>query len=412
MSFNQYFLMVMDKILETYVNRIYRKSRSEKTVKTYLAGVRSFMEYVACKNGEELAAKLQGMDVVNQVNGWLDKLNQEDCSPQTLRIYQAAIKKFVETVLPDLTVNWKRVELPRLWRVEEDRIPTKEELKQLLRHGNLEDKVMVCLAASSGIRAGTLVRLRVKDVDLETYPDVGVVYIHPETTKERVKYVTFITPETKKLLKEYLAYRKRKGENITGESPLLAKKKTLKGETDFYSWVGLRTKWIRLVKKAGKTEKPRRFHALRMHTLRKFFRTSLELAGVGRAFIARLMGWKGEYMDESYFKPYIEQLLAEYRKAIPNLTIMEEPSLEDMRKKQLLDTARLLGFPEERLKKLEEILAKTENLEEAIEHFRKLGENNQNNNHKIIGENELIDYLNQGWQIVAELKDGRIIIRK
>ena len=60
---------------------------------------------------------------------------------------------------------------------------------------------------------------------------------------------------------------------------------------------------------------------------------------------------------------------------IPQLTIIEPiGEYEEIRKRQLLDTARLLGFGEERLKRLEEVLAKSKNVDEAVEEFKKLQE--------------------------------------
>ena len=104
-------------------------------------------------------------------------------------------------------------------------------------------------------------------------------------------------------------------------------------------------------------------------------------------------------MDESYFKPQIQALLNEYRKAIPQLTILEPiGEYEEIRKRQLLDTARLLGFGEERLKRLEEVLARAKNVDEAVEEFKKFQVEQedppkQNSVAIIHGEKELIQHL-------------------
>jgi len=404
---------MLDKASELFTSRVFRKSRSESSVNTYLGAVKQFVKFMGCEGFDDLATGIQSgqIDLVRSLNSWLDKLDQGNRSPQTQNVYFAAVKKFVDVVLPDLEFKWKRVDLPTVYRVEEDRVPTKEELKTLMYHGVLKDKMITTFATSSGVRENTLANLKVGDVDLETYEDVGVVYVKPLAVKGRVPYMTCITPEAKKFLQQYLEYRERSGEEIGPESPIID-----------ISVAGLRLRWHRLLKKAGKDEKPRTFYALRMHTLRKFFRTSMELAGVSKSFTEKMMGHKG-YLDQAYFKPAVDQIVNEYRKAIPNLTIMEEVKYEQVRKRQLLDTARLLGFNEERLTRLEEALARAKNVDEAIMEFKKLKdpEFTENNGSyingngyraKVIGENELLAHVEQGWDVVKELNDGKFIVRK
>jgi len=404
---------MLDKASELFASRVFRKSRSESSVHTYVGAVKQFARFMGRESFDDLVEGIQSgeIDLVRSLNSWLDKLDQDNRSPQTQNVYYAATKKFVEVVLPDLEFKWKRVDLPTVYRVEEDRVPTKEELKTLMYHGSLKDKMITTFATSSGVRENTLGSLKVGDVDLETYEDVGVVYVKPLAVKGRAKYVTCITPEAKKFLQQYLEYRERLGEKIGPESSL----------TDV-SVEGLRTRWHRLLKKAGKDEKIRTYHVLRMHTLRKFFRTSMELAGVSKSFTEKMMGHKG-YLDQAYFKPAVDQIVNGYRKAIPNLTIMEEVKYEQVRKRQLLDTARLLGFNEERLTRLEEALARAKNVDEAIVAFKKLkdpeiAENNgsyiNGNGYraKVIGEAELLAHVEQGWDVVKELNDGKFIVRK
>jgi len=82
----------------------------------------------------------------------------------------------------------------------------------------------------------------------------------------------------------------------------------------------LRSRWRRLLKSADLAEKKRRFHSLRLHTLRKYFRTRLEAANVPTGFIERMMGHK-PYLDQSYLKPSEEELAMKYRLGISGLTV-------------------------------------------------------------------------------------------
>lgn len=87
------------------------------------------------------------------------------------------------------------------------------------------------------------------------------------------------------------------------------------------------------------------------------------------------MGHKGKYLDESYFRAEEDRHLAEYRKAIPHLTTYAT-SVEEkkMRSKLLVDFAGLQGYTDTELKKLEETLASSKDVDEAITEFRRLRE--------------------------------------
>jgi hypothetical protein len=93
-------------------------------------------------------------------------------------------------------------------------------------------------------------------------------------------------------------------------------------------------------------------------------------------------------------------------------------NVEELRKKQVLDMVRILGFPEDRIKRVEEALAKYETVDEAMEEVRKLSlsyrlrENSNSDPKKIVSESELERYLAQGWDVQTILPSGKILIRR
>ena len=393
--------------LSTFEKRVYRKSRSMESVVTYRRILGYFLKYVDL-SAEDLADKVRdgSLDITDTLNCWLDELTARDIAPKTQRNYYHAVKKFIEVAVPKVQVSWKVVDLPKTWTVEEDRPPTKLELKSILNYGVLKDRAIVLLAISSGMREGTLADLQVKDVDFYAYKDVAVIKVSREISKGRVKCVTFTTPEAKTVLEEYLNFRRREEGSLPMDSTVF---NCSKG--------AIRMRWIRLLKKSNKTVKKRKFFELHFHTLRKFFRTNLELAGVSKSFRERLLGHKGEYLDDAYFKPQIEALLKEYRKAIPNLTILEAVAeYEEIRKRQVLDTARLLGFGDERLKRLEEVLARSRSVDEAVEEFKRFREETEvsprQDRVKIVqGEGELVRHVKAGWTLIKELNHDKYILK-
>ena len=420
--------------MQLFRNRIYRKSRSKASVESYSRFVQLFIKHLGLGDADELAEKLKSgeIKVVQAVNGWLDQLDKENKAPKSQKNYYFGVKKFVNVVTPDLKVNWKLVDLPTQRRVEEDRRPTKKELRTILEHGNLTDRMVTTFLSSSGVREGTFVRLKIGNVDFGTYKDVAIVNVPSEISKGHVRYVTFLTPEAKRTLQQYLEVRRRMGEQVADESPLIGRNvKNKEGKIEFKTITprAVRKRWQTLLEKTGKAERPRKWHTLHLHTLRKFFRTNLENAGVSASFRERLMGHKGEYLDASYFRPQIEELLNNYMKAIPNLTIMEQVDETQMLKRQARMQLRQLMelglLPQEEFKRLEERLSRAKNLDEYYEEIKRLKdreftETNGNGPYvngngyeaKVVNESQLIAYVERGWDVVKELSDGRFILRK
>ena len=232
-------------------------------------------------------------------------------------------------------------------------------------------------------------------------------------------FSTFITPEAKTALLEYIAERKNAGESINPDSPLI---------TDFtyggqlVTVNGYRKAWTRLLKKSGLAQKTNYFHILHIHTLRKYFRSNC--IGVDASYRERWMGHQGLYLDMSYFKAEENLQLAEYRKAIPHLTIQSTPVEEKkLRSKMLVDFARLQGYDDDQLRKLEDVLARAKDVDEAITEFRHLthdekktsqGTLNKTANGKynvVKGESELVKYLDNGWSLIQSLSEEKFLMK-
>lgn len=271
------------------------------------------------------------------------------------------------------------------------------------------------LLTSSGVRVGTLAKLRLKHIDLDRYPDVGVIHVPAELNKSRIQYTTFITPQAKRSLKVYLFLRQRGGERLGPDSPVIVGEMP-RGEIAPMLSASIGRTWDRMVDRAGLGEKPRKYRLLRPHTARKYFATALTRAGVSPSARERMLGHFGGFsdpnlaLDSAYYRPVEEELLAEYRKAIATLTISEEVQTESFAKKQIMDFARAFGrdLPPEVLKKMENILAKSKTVEEAIPELQRA----MTPNMKTVKDTEIDEWLAQGWEPVERLSGRRVVIRK
>jgi len=350
------------------------------------------------------------ISVTDAINDFLDSLHERGLAPSTMVGHVNAIKKLVE-VNTDVAVNWKRVEKPKITRVEEDQVPTKAVIRQVLLHADPKERAIALVAASSGMRGDTLAKLSIRDLDLKSEPDIGIVKVPADKSKGQVKFVTFISPEAREALVAYLSTR---GE-LASADPLLAAR--LGG---FYSEAGkLAKRWVAPLEKAGLGQRSGKWRDYRFHTLRKFFRTAMEYAGVSKSYRERMLGHAGDYLDSAYFGPEFDRLVEQYRRAIPHLTVEE-----------------FVG--EERLATLEEELADTRKAFEALKDatvgkmMRELAEAGVDTSktphelavemgivearpeQRVIDEEGLIAHLSEGWRFVAQLNNGsgKIVVEK
>jgi len=402
-----------------------RRMGSEITVSNYVNAIAKFTKYLGFSDPETaLSSMLEGkVDAGAKANSFIDyALDELGKSHSTVRTYTFGIKKWF--ALNGVKVDWAKIELPTATETtEEDRAPTKDELKKLLNHASrARDRFVIFADTSSGLRLGTLLSLKVGDVDLN-YPDVARITVERKrgrkfSTRGRGAgrfFCSFLTPEAKASLQQYLTEREQAGEVLTLESPLISDY-NYKGS--FISLEAFEKIWARLLKKAGLNQKSNRFYFLHLHTLRKYFRSNC--IGIDVSYRERWMGHKGLYLDMSYFKAEEPLHLAEYRKAIQHLTIYALPTEEKkLRSQMLMDFAKLQGYEPEQLKKLEDVLARSKDIEDGISEFRKLGEQAQTiedtqrqpKNIIVKGDAELLKKLEDGYSLVQSLDDDKFLMK-
>lgn len=333
----------------------------------YVEPVMYFTRFVGYRDPETLLEDIRSgrMDIISKLIEWRGHLLEKGRAPSTISRYHNGLKKWLQVNRVD--VNWDEVNtsipLPKHRSIVEDRAPTTEELRRLVQLANIKMKVFIELAATTGIRAGALCQLKLDDLDFDRDRDVVVIRVRPELSKSMVGYFTIATDEAKEILEDYI--------KLKGITKWLFPARN-GGPTMYES---IQVSYSRLLRKAGLSMKSHGQYVLHLHTLRKFFRTRLE-GYLTRSEIEYLMGHlRKEYLDGSYFRPPSDELINRYKKAMHRLYILKtkETSEEDIRRKALLDMARLLGFPEEKIRKLKNLLEKRP-IDHAIDEFIRLRE--------------------------------------
>jgi len=404
-----------------------RRMGSEATVTAYVRGIKLFMNYMHTEDPEALLVKFKGGEINAGAN--VDKYIDhalKNLSHGTVRNNLFGVKKWLS--LSGVQVDWQKIEMPTTTATSEtDAAPSKEQLKKLLSHASsARDRAVIFSGTASGLRIGTLLSLKIGDVDFN-YPDVARLTVERQRGRKFNNqrggnggklFISWLTPEARTSLQDYLKEREAQGENLKPESPLF---------TDVY-YTGkpitvedFERVWYRLLKRSSLDQKSKRWYTFHIHTLRKYFRSNC--VGVDASYRERWMGHKGLYLDVSYFRAEEALHLAEYRKAIPHLTIYStEVDDKRMRSRMLVDFARLQGTPEDQLRKLEEVLARAKTVDEGITEFKKLQDSAQGkprtmydgNGRYLVAksEDEMLQRLHEDWRVVQALNHDKFLLEK
>jgi len=178
-----------------------------------------------------------------------------------------------------------------------DRAPTADELMHLIDVAPIREKVILSWLALGGFRIGTFSLLTYGDVreDLEK----GITPIHVHVPIEKTKghyhdYDTFVGAEGVEYFKAYLAMRRQGTEDtppekVSDESPIIRNNNyaDVRGVTPGAIYDVLH----RLYLANGLTEKAGgKMYKLRIHSIRKYFRTQMAALGVPTDYIEYMMG--------------------------------------------------------------------------------------------------------------------------
>lgn len=254
-----------------------RSLRSKETRKTYQKMLNWFMRDTGLESPDKLLESCSEELVIQ----YLIQMQEKGLSYSSRRTSLAAIKHFYE--INDVTFKWKKIGrfLGENIKTIEDRGYTREEVKRLLDKCDERKRVIILTLASSGIRVGGLIRLKVRNI--KRVSDLYQITVY-EGTQE--KYSTFCTPECAKAIDSYFDYRRRHGEKITPESPLIREqfdKESLAPPRHISDSV-IRSTLQELLIDSGLREKPteatayKRKEIMTIHGFRKFFSTELNRA--------------------------------------------------------------------------------------------------------------------------------------
>lgn len=326
----------LEKFFETYENR--------NTIRGYRLALKKFFGAIYGEgNLEEHAERYFGerRNYEDDVKGFYSFIKNK--SPSTVSSGLSYVKNFLSDQGVELPERfWKRLRGRKKGNraLTQDRVPTIEEMRRILSHMGAKGRALYLMLASSGMRIGECLKLKIVDVDLTTNPPK--VKIKGAYTKSGNSRLAFISQEAKEVIQEWLKIR---------DAYIVAavKKSVRYGKSDkderlfpFENTVGY-LMWASAIKKAGfitKDSETKRYE-LHPHVLRKFFRT--RLSSVMRVDIVEaLMGHEG-YLTQVYRRHSEDDLAKFYLEGEHALAIFSETGDLLKRSKEITDKSIHLG---------------------------------------------------------------------
>lgn len=120
----------------------------------------------------------------------------------------------------DINLNWLKITkgLPKVKYYSDDRAPNVDEIRRLVSYPDRRIKPIIYTMISSGLRIGAWDYLKWKHIipichEKEVMAAKLIIY-----SGDVQEYYSFITSEAYSSLEEWMDYRKKYGENVTGES--------------------------------------------------------------------------------------------------------------------------------------------------------------------------------------------------
>jgi len=292
---------------------------------------------------------------------------------------------------------------------------TKEGLRKLWTWAlNPRDKALVTFVNSTAIAKETLTKLKWSHLEQNWENiDLPCVNIEPELLKGHgqgkyrgVRQVTFLTPEAKRDLLNYKEWIEQKlGRKLTAEDNI---------------WLEVYTKYkpLRYRGFSGLIYELSRNTGVKFswHDARRWVTTALEQTGISPNWAKVIRGRKPGGAEAPYSQPAIEQLRAKFREAVPILefTSSEVPAVpkEVLDRIEKLETERAEIRRQYHFRTGDELKEDKKRIAKEAEKTKDCPDGAHCAEFSQIPEAQLLAHLKDGWEIIKELSNGEVIVKR
>jgi len=253
-----------------------------------------------------------------EIFGFVAHLKRKKLSPNSIRLYTIALKRFLELSGHPLDVqNLARLRmlLPKKKIIRETNSIPREVVKKLIMAASPKKSLLYHLLWATGLRIGEALNLRKKDIDLSSDP--ARVFVLSEKTG-RLRMV-FLPSDVAERLKPFL--EKLADDDfifhVTGD-----RKKPLNRDK-----IGASFRMTLLKLGLLKRDASGRGYNYTIHSFRRSYETTLAQSGVHPMVVKYFMGHT-QGVEDSYLRLSEGSLISEWKKAEPTLRLDLEETEE------------------------------------------------------------------------------------
>ena len=415
-----------------------RKIRSEKTRENFCVAVMLFCKY--CALDPDAVVPLTPEEASKHCQAFTDSLRDKGYSIRYVNVNQAYLSTFFREngFTAGRSLKVERYHQPARYRKKPEYVPTSDAIYKMgFAAGSPKNRAMVFALYTSGLRNSTLRAVRYGDVGKElelgqnfvkisVYPEMKKV--DPAACKGNMPYYTFVGPEAVKAMRDYIEERSHRQGSILDEEPLFCSDSNHvsneKQRSIPVSKKGLEDMVTRAARQAGIAH----WSDVTPNCLRKAFESVLRNNGLDPKDQEFLMGHILPGVQDPYYdSTKVEELRTKYAK----LGFFKAAQVDKL--EMIKAFAQTLGINEieikiQKLREKQNDLGEMEALGRIMRQelgtrsmenkkIKKRKQEEDSNNHskyqsRIANEKELVPLIDDGWEIVKELKNGKLVVRR
>jgi len=401
------------------------KAKSILTATVYIRALRLYCE-LEKTTPDKLLKDMKTPQFRNHFADFIRKEEEQGKAGTYLARFKKVLKSWgkFNGIKPNLDVNIQGdYGTPRL---NNERVPSKEELGRLLRKATPRGRIAISLMAFAGLRPESLGNyegtdgLRLKDIrelrlgdriEFDKLP--LMVIVKDRLSKTRNQYFSFIGEEGAMYIKDYLEERKKRGEQLEYDSSLFQFDTRGVKKREFLQTT-LITRDIRdAIQGAGLKMRP--------YVLRAYFSTALDIAEskglISHPWRQFIMGHKGDiearYSTNKRLPPdMIEEMRESYRKCLKFLETRISEVSEDNAKlflqQQLLSA---VGYKQEEIDKIDLTSVSNEDFQQLLRDKVAGAMSDNGAKQKVIPVSDIEQYISEGYDFEAVLPNGKAVMR-
>jgi len=352
---------------------------------------------------------------IKRVQAFVNKMIKR-LAPGTVANYVSAIKSRMQYDGIQFIKNVKILNRTRHPTVEDEVVPTKDQIISFLRNAKHGTQSIIALIAFLGVRFKVIADLRVKDFpEMTITEDNDIIFekvptrvkVRSELSKNGKEYQTFLIEIGCQIIRNSLLVRMKNGEKIDSNSfivPIECESSSLRKRANF-----LARRCYTVFNKVGYTYRP--------YSLKNFFATALMNSGLEQNWQTFFMGHSGVVQNEYTVRrqqptEQIEEMRQKFKEKIEPYLIPQVNNADVTVRKEFKKLAKAFGL------EVKEEDTTDDTIEEiAVVYKSALDDLSRRTDvptskQRRISVSELDNYLEKGWEYQDKLPNGDLIVRQ